>query len=106
MIVLTGLHSDLNWTANNVAGELGDGVEVMLTQPVAGEAVGGLKAKLAFGEATASHRPKPGFKRGLTEAALESVLHLVPQLTAAQQRSFLPSQVGNLRKAAGIVRLS
>ena len=79
--------------------------DVVLTEPIAGEAVRGLQGELPIGEARAEGWSDPGFEGGLAQVALERVLHLVPQLAAGQHHAYPIPSVPNLRTFCRPVRL-
>jgi hypothetical protein len=78
------LHRDR--LAGDLRGHGLDRAEVVLAQPAAGKAVGGLKPQAAAVKIKTTGRPDPGFKRGFAEVGLERLLNLVPQLFSLLHR--------------------
>ena len=63
-------HQHLHGLASHLAGDRLNGAQVVLAQPTAGEAAGGLQLQLALLVAAAAGWTDPGFKGGLAQAGL------------------------------------
>ena len=84
LFLLAGLNRHLHRLTDDFTGHIGNHAGVVLTQPVAGKAVGSEQRESPIPESAALSRSNPSFEGRLAEVALKGLLNMTPKLTARQ----------------------